>query len=401
MRKTEPSVYRLILVEDSDEDRETFRAKLKEINLDRAAYNERWSITEFGGLDEAIQHLDAPLPFGRPQVLVCDLDFSGCQDGIKLVEYATNLPTPVPCLVLSQSTDRDIRSECLKAGALAFVSKLRFEDMSAQDLHELLLDVLCLWSARQAANRFSNWKHVQNGSVVLGHDLLRALNENLEVVQQLADPAQSITDDERRSVAVSFMDGHKFAETIVRDFTEAAHLIEQVPTTDEFCAKALLEKVLSNREDFWRKRYNKTSLVVTISGPEACPCLCNETRVRRALANVIDNAVKFSIKASEIAIRILDYSGVDDARYWALQITDNGDGVPEDQLHLISSPLVRLASTAALPGWGFGLHSCVDLMRPYSTDLGGQPNPGFRNAASGGLEVTLFVPQHPSQLRQQ
>lgn len=394
---TDPAAsgFRLILVEDSEVDRAAFRRHVDQVNSTRSPYTGRWSIVEFDALEQAIEHLDRPPPIAKPTVLVCDLDFSGCHDGVKLIEYATNLSVPIPCLVLSQSTDREIRSQCLRAGALAFVSKIAFDDMSAQDLKDLIIDVYCLAGARTKANKFSDWRNVLTGSVTLGHDLSRALQENLEVVQRLTDEWWNLAEAERSQLKSAIQDGHDFVETIVRDFTEATHLInEPLPPVEIFCVRHLLERVLSRRHAFWQKRYHKDSLTVIIDAPPECRCLCSETRVRRALANIIDNAVKFSPGAVDIVIRIYEYQEGEEGSYWAIEVTDNGPGVAKDELALLARPLVRLARTRNLPGSGFGLHSSVDLLRPYSSGLGGESNPRFRPASSGGLEVTMFVPKH-------
>ena len=392
MANDEPAepVLRLVLVEDQAVDRAAFRQRLEGVAGLSRATNERWQVVDFADPDDAIRYLDAPPPSARPDILVCDLDFSGCQEGIRLVEHASNLANPVPCIVLSQGTDREVRSECLLAGALSYINKMDFENISDDVLRETIADVLCLSRARFRFRQVSDWEHVHRGSVTLGHDLLRALDENYAKIDLLASDA---THEVRTRVATELRDGHNFARTIVQDFTDAPHIIAQSTSADLFCVRALVDRVISSNTSYWRRRYRKVAISIDVQGPAECMCLCNETRVRRALVNIIDNAVKFSPGAAVIAIEISEYQGEGGALFWAISVVDNGPGVPDDQLTTISTPLVRLKHTSHLPGSGFGLHSCVDLMRPYSAALGGEPNPRFRNAHGSGLEVTTFIPK--------
>lgn len=384
----ENHVFRIVLVEDRREDRAAFQRQLFPL---RSIGCESWIIKEFAEPERAVRYLDAPPPNAKPDILVCDLDFSGRQEGLKLVEHASGLPYPLAPLILSQSTDRELRSQCLRSGAFAYINKLEFEEMGPSQIRDVLLDVVALSGARSSSIMIKDWEHVQNGSVSLGHDLLKVIDESRYSIRTLM--RASVSDIAILDIAKGLLDRQEFASMIVQDFTESVHIIKQETTDTQFCLRELVERVIETTEGYWRRRYKKESLQIRLTGPAACQCKCNETRLRRTLVNVLDNAVKFSRVASSVSVSILDFESESGDDYWAVVVVDNGPGVPEDQISMLSRPLVRLEHTSTLPGTGFGLHSCVALMQPYSTALGGAANPRIRNTDESGLEVTIFVPK--------
>jgi two-component system sensor histidine kinase MprB len=97
----------------------------------------------------------------------------------------------------------------------------------------------------------------------------------------------------------------------------------------------------------------------------------------RAIANLLDNAVKWSPPGSRIDVSVADGK---------VSVRDRGPGVaPEDRLHVFDR-FYRAASARTLPGSGLGLA----IVRQVAEAHGG--NADVQAAAGGGSVFTLHLP---------
>lgn len=105
--------------------------------------------------------------------------------------------------------------------------------------------------------------------------------------------------------------------------------------------------------------------------------------IRRALENVIRNAVQFSPKGGRIDVALrLDGA----ARRVELAVADQGPGVPPHDLERMCEPFVRLADGGQRQGYGLGLAIASRAVESHAGRL------AIANRPAGGLLVTLSLP---------
>ncbi len=75
------------------------------------------------------------------------------------------------------------------------------------------------------------------------------------------------------------------------------------------------------------------------------------------LTNLLSNAVKFSVINP-----VVEVTGTQDAKGIKLSITDNGVGIPQDELTLVFSRFYRATTSSGIPGSGVGLALVRDLI---------------------------------------
>jgi signal transduction histidine kinase len=112
---------------------------------------------------------------------------------------------------------------------------------------------------------------------------------------------------------------------------------------------------------------------VELRGTEhSLPIVGDEGRVRMVVANLIDNAVKYSPGQPEITCTLeTDGSGV------RVLVSDHGVGLDPGQVEQLFKPYSRLTRTDGLcrPGLGLGLYLAREVARAHGGELDAWPNP--------------------------
>ncbi|MBV9328254.1 MAG: GAF domain-containing protein [Chloroflexi bacterium] len=78
-------------------------------------------------------------------------------------------------------------------------------------------------------------------------------------------------------------------------------------------------------------------------------------RIRRVVANLLDNAIKYSPPDSEVRVSLGLGRGADGERWATLQVQDDGRGIPNADLPHIFEPYRRGQNAARVAGEGLGL----------------------------------------------
>lgn len=94
----------------------------------------------------------------------------------------------------------------------------------------------------------------------------------------------------------------------------------------------------------------KHSHHVCVSTNKLGDLLTDEKLLRNILVNLLTNAVKFSPGREEVSLNLLDHG-----RSIIIEVTDEGIGIPENELELIFEPFVRGKAVDAIQGTGLGL----------------------------------------------
>lgn len=107
---------------------------------------------------------------------------------------------------------------------------------------------------------------------------------------------------------------------------------------------------------------------------------CRPIALRRALDNLIDNAVKYGGRA-EIYVEDL-------GPHVHIRISDAGPGIPEPELERVFEPFYRLdpSRNRDQGGAGLGLSIARNIVRAHGGEL------VLRNRPTGGLEATMCLP---------
>lgn len=153
---------------------------------------------------------------------------------------------------------------------------------------------------------------------------------------------------------------------------------------EEAAAEATRKVDLSALVDALCEDYRAAGATVANESGERITLVCRPVAIRRALRNIIDNALAYGESAD---IRL-----VDDENSVTLDVIDRGPGIPAAQRERVFDPFVRLETSRSRETGGTGLG--LSIARSVVQGHGGQITLG--NRPGGGLCVRIRLPRAAS-----
>jgi signal transduction histidine kinase len=133
---------------------------------------------------------------------------------------------------------------------------------------------------------------------------------------------------------------------------------------------------------------DEKGIVLKIDAPAAAPVRGNRELVSQALANLIDNAIKYagpSGRANGAPAEIVVRAGNDGERI-AISVADRGPGIPDVDRGRVVERFVRLEQSRSEPGSGLGLSLASAVARLHGGELKLEDN-------HPGLRTTIALPR--------
>ncbi len=155
--------------------------------------------------------------------------------------------------------------------------------------------------------------------------------------------------------------------TLIEDLLESAR---ESDVAEPFSAIPLDALVASELER-WGRRHPGAVLVPSL---EPTVISGRERRLRRALANLLDNAIKWSPPGAPIEVAVRDAT---------LTVRDHGLGFTTKDLPHVFDRFYRAPTARTVPGSGLGLSIVQKVAEEHGATV------GAANAADGGAVVTL------------
>jgi signal transduction histidine kinase len=126
---------------------------------------------------------------------------------------------------------------------------------------------------------------------------------------------------------------------------------------------------------------DRSPAIVSVVVQDDRTALADPLRLEQMLANLVDNALKYG--RAPFVVRVRPHP--DDEKLVAIDVTDNGDGVPAEFRDQLFREFTRAGGTIAT-GTGLGLY----VVRALAEAQGGSV--GYAPSASGGARFSLSLP---------
>ena len=197
----------------------------------------------------------------------------------------------------------------------------------------------------------------------VSHDLRTPLTR-LRLRTELVD------DDQLRDQVISDIDSMSAMLDATLDYLRGLQDTETVRRID---MNALLQSLSEDVQVLGKE--------ITIDGAAEMPYTGHLSALRRALQNLIDNAIKYGHTAK---VRVDDTPSV-----LRITVEDEGPGIPESELNRVIEPYYRLDASRnrETGGTGLGLSIVKDIALLHNGDL------VLANRPRGGLSATLVLPR--------
>ncbi len=191
------------------------------------------------------------------------------------------------------------------------------------------------------------------------------------------------------SLNINFEDRSSLLETAYGEAERLNRLVGNLLNMTRLEANAIhlrlepcdIQDAIGAALDQLEERLGKKPIVVTI--PEGLPLISLDFALfGQVLVNVIDNAVKYSPKDTQIEI---DVSQTE--KEIRIHVSDRGIGIPEEDLERIFDKFYRVSRPESVTGTGLGLAICKGIVET----LGGKINAA--NRKGGGSVITITLPK--------
>jgi len=224
---------------------------------------------------------------------------------------------------------------------------------------------------RQAAQAFNTMQSRLVRYIEDRTQVLAAMSHDLKTpLTRLRLRAELLDDDDLRQ---RFELDLREMEAMVTDALAALRGLDGPTLSLPVDVMALLEALQADNGEMGR--------VVVIAGQASAPLLGDPARLKRCIANLIDNAVLYGQRA---AVEVEDTP-----QALTLRIRDDGTGIPEALLERVFDPFYRLEASRSRDtgGTGLGLSIARNIARAAGGDL------TLHNRPEGGLEAQLVLPR--------
>ena len=196
---------------------------------------------------------------------------------------------------------------------------------------------------------------------------LASLRTNVEVLNDL----DRLPEAERRAVLRGIVTQLDELTGLVADVVELARGEAPPAEHDDIAFDELVSNAVERARRHWPAvTFRLLTVPVTVRGVSR--------RLDRAVANMLDNAGKFSPPGADVDVR-LDPDGT-------LTVADRGPGVPSESLPHVFDRFYRADEARALPGSGLGLAIVQQVVEGHGGSI------ELSNRADGGAIATLHLP---------
>ena len=399
-----PPPPRILYIEDNPESRALVRNVLEARGFDVLEASDG-----IAGIDLAIS--------AHPDLILCDIEMPGI-DGY---ETATRLRSyrgldGCPIVVLTSHGDRGLS---LSIGCDGYIEKPIDVDRFPGQLHEFLkgkrekvrgpeerrylreysqslverleatVRELTAANSRLRAAARSKTEFMQN----LSHELATPLTPITGYLKILKSEKMGALSEAQRKIIDSMQTASERLSRTIDNLVDFATLESggYAIHRDTFDPPAAAKAVIEEERPKARARRINLELVADAGGAG----WGDERKLKQALANVVDNAIKFSPHGSHVLVRVL----ADPQRLW-FEVYDQGEGMLADEAEKVFDPFFhadRVGEERA-PGAGLGLPVAKQIVEAHGGRISAESPPKNQPESKShfsGTRVAFWIPQRP------
>jgi signal transduction histidine kinase len=206
------------------------------------------------------------------------------------------------------------------------------------------------------------------------HTPLTALRTNLELL------ASEPSDLQRFAFAEQALAQVQRLETLTTDLLELSRL--EAITSPAQKKPVNLTRMIQETSELYASQAEQLEIAFQLDMPhDDIIVTADETQIRHALCNLLENALKFTPSPGSIGAGIT----CNNSGHLEIWVQDTGIGIPDDDLPQLFSRFHRGRNAAAYPGSGLGLAIVKAITDAHNGSITAEPLPS-------GTRFTLRLP---------
>lgn len=218
---------------------------------------------------------------------------------------------------------------------------------------------------------------------MLVHDIRSPLNSLIGYLELLINGTFGPIGEGHKNILEKAMEMGDTTLDLLEDLNEVFQNEQNtfVLRKEPFNLSNLIESVLLN---VWVKADKKNIQIKKNISTDIEYLLGEDFQIQRLLTNLMVNAIKYSPKNSKIIIKAkpIENDSVE------ISVSDNGEGVPENELPHLFDKYFRVKQTTKIKkGYGLGLYICKIIILAHDGTIRAENND------AGGLTVTFTLPK--------
>jgi signal transduction histidine kinase len=224
---------------------------------------------------------------------------------------------------------------------------------------------------RRAARAFNNMQARIIRSLQDRSRIMAAISHDLKTpITRLRLRSEMLEDEALRDKYLSDLKEMEIMVQGTLDFMRGMDSEEPIQQID---FNALLESLQADAEDLGHD--------IRAEGEVLSPYAGKPLELKRCLSNLLSNAIKYGFS---VVVYIEDNADV-----LRIRVTDDGPGIPDQQLEQVFEPFYRLEASRSREtgGTGLGLSIARNIVRAHGGEL------VLKNRPKGGLEAILSLPR--------
>ena len=383
-------IQRILLIDDSAEDRARVRAALI-----RGAPARRYMFKEATNGEDGLKLIESLGDDWPVDCVIIDVHMPRVSGTafLKLIKHENNFPVlPVVVLTGSSSVNADSH-EAIQLGAQDYITKdgiypevmFRIVD-NAIERHKLSAE---LHKSQIAANAANRAKSAMVGNI--SHEIRTPMTAVMGMCDLLRET--KLSEDQAHLIGMIHDNGEYLVE-IVNDLLDLSKLEADHVEIENytFNLKEMLDRLIELMNVRAFENSTELSLIVSESVPVAIES--DPLRLRQIVLNLVSNAVKFSPQGC-VSVDVDIERTPEQGKMLKIEVADTGSGIEQSDLEKIFEPFVQAENKGkarSSGGTGLGLAICTRMTRL----LGGQLS--VESAVGIGSKFTLRLPCKESQL---
>lgn len=329
----------------------------------------------------ALQQLDSDPTFS---VLLSDIRMPE-MDGLTLARHALAARDDrhaLAVVILTGNGTLDYATEAIRSSVVDFLVK---------PLRLAVLKDAVLRAAAKAASIRARWRETdalkaqaeraertrRSFMTMVNHELRTPLMPIIGLSELIEQDLDSLSDSELRGFATEIRKGGERLEHAITRISELTALIDgtmhAIPSPGE------IRRLLDELANTFAERAAARGLRISVAGAAECQFVGDLRLLRRALSELLDNAIRFSPEGAEITLHL-----VHDDQTIGIVVEDTGQGMTRDEIAtaLRIFQQVDMSLTRAVEGLGIGLPIVARIARLLGGELSIASKPGEGTAAT-------------------